>query len=457
MRVALINPTVEGIKASEVPLNLGYIAGYLEQNGIEVKIIDQMAGDDVSREINVYSPDIVGITSMTAMVVEAYRIADMCRRIGILTVMGGEHPSAMPEEALEHADVVVVGEGEIAMLDIVKERITSGIVSRASLKDIDELPLFPWRLIKLDSYLHMTNETKLATLAFLGSALSSTKVTCFLTSRGCPFRCIFCHNSLSLRQSPVRFHSAERVLEEIRRLKADYGVEAIAFLDENFLVNKPRLEEICHKMIEEKLGILWSCASSAHFVDLKTTRMIQEAGCRQVAFGLESGSQRILDVLGKSTTVEQNKEAIKICKEAGLLIHGSFMLGSPTETVEDVRLTQKFILESNIESYRINITTPYPGTKLWELCNKQIPRPVNWRRFEAGNLEVYPYTTFSKGKLVRLFLEASLVKPAIYQRDWRPAPRHLKESICWLLRHPLTAAKIILGKYVMRKNEKRKK
>jgi len=357
MKVALINPTIKEIKASEAPLHLGYIAGYLEQNGIEVKIIDQMAGDDVSREINVYSPDIVGITSMTAMVSEAYRIADMCRRIGILTVMGGEHPSAMPEEALEHADVAVVGEGEIAMLDIVRKRITSGIVSRPSLKDIDELPLFPWHLIKQDFYLHMSNETKLATLAFLGSALSSTKASSLLTSRGCPFQCILCHNSL--RQSHIRFHSAERVLEEIRCLKADYGVEAIAFLDENFLVNKPRLEEICHKMIEEKLGILWSCATSAHFLDLKTARMIREAGCRQIASGVESGSQRILDVLNKSVTVEQNKKAIKICKEAGLLVHGSFMLGSPTETVEDVRLTQKFILETDIESYRIN-TAPHP-------------------------------------------------------------------------------------------------
>ncbi len=449
IKVALINPTIKELQASEVPLHLGYIAGHLEQNGIEVIIIDQAAGDDVEREIDSYRPDIIGISSMSAMIGEAYRIADMCRNRGILTVMGGEHASALPEEAQEHADVVVAGEGEIAMLDIVRKKITSGIISGPQLEDIDDLPLYPWHLINQTYYLNLSNETKLATLAFLGSRLSSAKTSSFLTSRGCPFHCTFCHNSL--RQVHFRFHSAERIVEEMKRLRVDYGVEAIAFLDENFLLNKTRLEKICRTIRKEKLSVLWSCASSAHFVDAQSVRMIRDAGCRQVSFGVESGSQRILDILNKSVTVEQNKKAIKICREAGLIVHGSFMLGNPTETVEDVKLTQKFILETDIESYRINITTPYPGTKLWELYHEQIPRPIDWHRFEAStNIETYPYTPFSREELKRLFFETSLIKPAIYKRDWKMALRYPKETISWGIRHPLTATRIIAGKYNMR-------
>ena len=455
MRIALINPMSKGMKVTTEPLNLGYIAGYLEQNGVEVKIIDQMAGEDIKKEINAYHPDIVGITSMTPMVIDAYRIADMCRKMKILTVMGGPHPSALPEEALEHADVVVVGEGETAMLAIVKEGITSGIVCRAYLNNLDEVPLYPRHLMKQDFYLSAASETKKYMLSFLGPNLDSIKSAALLTSRGCPFRCIFCRNSL--RQAPVRFHSAERVLEEIRHLKADYDVEAMIFLDENFLVNKPRFEEICRVMIKEKFGILWGCMTSSHYLDRRTAKMIQEAGCRQVSFGIESGSQRILDVLNKSVTVEQNREAIKICKEAGLLVAGSFMVGSPTETAEDVILTQKFMLENELESYRVNITTPYPGTKIWQLCKEQMPRPFNWNGFDQSNFRVYPYSPFSKAKLGRLFLETALVKPSVSPRDWRTALRYPKESLRWLFRHPITAAKIILGTYDTRKNGNKNK
>jgi len=455
MKIALINPTSKEVKVTIEPLNLGYIAGYLERHGIKVKIIDQMAGDDIKKEIRTYHPDIVGITSMTPMVTNAYRIADMCRRMKILTILGGSHPSALPQEALGHADIVVAGEGEKAMLAVVQEGITSGIVSHPYLDNLDDAPLFPRHLMKQYFYLGGASETKKYMLDFLGEGLHSIKSAALLTSRGCPFRCIFCRNSL--RQSPVRFHSAERVIEEIRRLKADYGVSAMVFLDENFLVNKPRLEKICQAMINEKFGILWGCMTSSHYLDRQTAAMIRQAGCRQVNFGIESGSQRILDVLKKSVTVEQNKEAIRVCRETGLLAAGSFMIGNPTETVEDVRLTQKFMLENELDSYRVNITTPYPGTEIWQRCNKQIHKPFNWKGFDQSNFRVYPYTPFSKAELGKLFLETALIKPSVSPRDWKTSFRYPKESVRWLFRHPITAAKIVLGRYDIRKNGKNKK
>jgi len=445
MKVALVNPGRGRRWAVSEPLNLGYIAGYLEQNGIEVKIIDQIAGQDVKEEIEHYGPDIIGLTAVTPLAPSVYKIADMCREKGILTVMGGVHASVMPEEALTHADIVVVGEGEMAMLDIINRGTKSGIVSYPYVKNIDDFPPPARHLIKQDFYFNILDKIR-DLMAFLPFVPPSTKVATLLTSRGCPFRCIFCHNSW--RQTPVRFHSAERVLSEIKQLKEDYGVEALFFMDDNFLANKPRVEEICRMMIEEKLDIIWGCNASSHYINPSTAQMIREAGCRELDFGWESGSQRILDVLNKSTTVERNREAIRICKEAGLMVTGTFMIGNPTETVEDIKLTQQFILENDIDTYGVCITTPYPGTKLWDWCDEQglIPKSFDWSHFNQGDLEVRACDTISARELRRIYLEIFGAKQVGFSRALRRALWHPKESATWVLQHPAATAGIMLGK-----------
>jgi len=447
MKVALVNPGRGRRWTISEPLNLGYIASYLEQSNIEVRIIDQLAGQDVRKEIDSYGPDIVGITAVTPLAPIAYKIADMCRQKGILTVMGGVHASVMPEEALTHADIVVVGEGETAMLDIINRGVKSGIVSHPYLKNIDELPPPARHLMRQDFYLNILDKIR-DLMAFLPFVPPSTKVATLLTSRGCPFQCIFCHNSW--RQTPVRFHSAQRVISEIKHLKEAYGVEALFFMDDNMLANKPRLEEICRIMIEEGLDITWGCNTSSHYINPRTAQMIWEAGCREVDFGWESGSQRILDVLNKPITVERNREAIKICKEAGMLVTGTFMIGNPTETIEDIKLTQQFIKEheNDIDTYGVCITTPYPGTKLWDWCNEQglIPKSFNWSHFNQGDLKVSACETISARELRRIYLEIFGAKQVGFSRALRRGLWHPKESITWVLQHPLVAARIVLGK-----------
>lgn len=445
MKVALVNPGRGKRWTVSEPLNLGYIASYLEQNDIEVKIIDQLAGQDVKKEISAYGPDIVGITATTPLAPVAYKIADMCRGKGILTVMGGVHASVMPEEALTHADIVVVGEGETAMLDIINNGIRSGIVSHPYIKDIDELPSPARHLMRQDFYLRKLDALG-EILAFLHFFPPSTKVATLLTSRGCPFRCIFCHNSW--RQTPVRFHSAERVLSEIRELKEIYGVEAIFFMDDNILANKPRLEKICRMIIEEKLDIAWGCNASSHYANPRIAQMIREAGCREVVFGWESGSQRILNVLEKRTTVERNREAIRICKQAGLVVTGTFMIGNPTETIQDIKLTQQFIKDNDIDMHAVCITTPYPGTKLWDWCNEQglIPRSFSWSHFNQNDLKVSACDTIPAKELRKLYLETFGAKGVRPSRVWKRGLWHPKESITWVLQHPLVAARILLGK-----------
>jgi hypothetical protein len=206
---------------------------------------------------------------------------------------------------------------------------------------------------------------------------------------------------------PVRFHSARRVVSEIQHLVEAYDIEGLAFTDECFTINKRRLREICQLMETNRLHrLIWECQTRVDQVDKKTLKTMKEAGCAQIAFGFESGSQRILDVLNKKTTVEQNKQAVRLCKEVGLRIRGCFMIGNPTETLEDIEATRRFIDENDIDYVSVFLTTPYPGTKLWDWCEVQglIPKPLDWAIFTTF-VETTPFAcnTIPVEKLKRLY------------------------------------------------------
>jgi len=402
MKVALIAPGKDSRFAVQEPLNLGFIASYLEKNDIEVRIIDELAGQSVEEKLSEYRPNIVGITATTPLVTDAYRIAKICKKMGILTVMGGVHARVLPEESLQHVDIVVKGEGEIAMLDIVKNGIRSGIVSRPYIQNIDEIPHPARHLMDMNFYLRTKDRLPHTYLYFVPP---HTKTAAILTSRGCPYNCIFCHNSW--RGIPYRFNSAERVISEIGQLIEVYGIQALFFIEDNLFANKPRLRKICELMKKNGFDIIWGCNARVNNVDLETLTIAKEAGCRQVTFGFESGSQRILDVLNKKTTVEQNKEAIELCKQVGIIPQGTFMIGNPTETKEDIRKTQQFIKEHDIESVGICITTPYPGTELWKWCEEHnlIPESFSWSDFTYDRVPIPVCDTIPPKELDRLIIE----------------------------------------------------
>jgi radical SAM superfamily enzyme YgiQ (UPF0313 family) len=399
MKIALINPGKNPEFATSEPLNIEYLAGHLEKNRFEVKIIDELVGQKVEKEINKFSPDMVGITSTTPVVPDAYRIAEMCREKEILTVMGGVHVSALPEEALHHCDVVVKGEGELALLDIIKKNIKSGAISHHNIHDLDTVPMPARELVDMDYYLRVTGNY------FLHHISPNAKTGSLITSRGCTNRCIFCHNSW--RQIPLRFHSAERVVEEIKFLVENYDVEALFFMDDNLLANRPRFKKICELKKKEEIDITFACNSRTDTIDLESLKMARAAGCREISFGFESGSQRILNVLNKGTTVSKNRKAIQLCKKVGIMATGSFMIGNPTETVNDIRLTQKFIKENPLDFAGICIATPFPGTKLWDWCvqHNLVPEKVDWSKFAVGKLSVPCNDNLTPEEILQFFNE----------------------------------------------------
>ena len=442
-RVALINPGTNPQYAVQEPLHLGFIASYLEQNGVEVRLIDELAGQDVYRELSEYHPQVVGITATTPLARDAYRIADRCREIGLLTVMGGVHASTLPQEALQHADVVVVGEGEIAMLDIVKGGIASGIVTRPYIRDIDRVPPPARHLMQMDFYLRSKDRIPGTYLYFVPQG---ARVAAILTSRGCPYSCIFCHNSW--RGTPYRSHSPERVISEIRRLIREYRIGYLFFIEDNFFADKGRVTKICEMMIAEGIRLAWGANARVDGVDPGILQVAKRAGCKQVTFGFESGSQKVLDVLNKKTTVEQNMRAIELCNKVGIIPQGTVMVGNPTETVEDVRETQQFLRQAKIQSVGVCITTPYPGTVLWDWCREHnlVPPNFSWSDLDYHQVAIPACDTMSPEDIKRLQIESDqimaekptalpdFIREILKPANIRKAARHPSSAVSALIR-----------------------
>jgi radical SAM superfamily enzyme YgiQ (UPF0313 family) len=413
---------------------LEYIAAYLEKNGVEVKIIDEIAGQNVEKEIKKFNPEVVGVTATTLTVRDAYRVLDLCRELGIRTVIGGVHATALPNEAIKHADIVVQGEGEIAMLDILKNNIKRGIIQGQPVQNLDDLPVPARHLIDMEFYMLMLNN------AMMDYTSSNARPFGMMSSRGCPFQCIFCHNSC--RKIPLRFHSAARVIFEIESLVDKYGANALYFWDDNVMSNKPRFRETCKLLIERKLNITWGCATRVDAIDLDTLKLAYEAGCRELNFGFESGSQRMLNLMNKKTTVEQNYKAIDLCIEAGIKVRGTVIIGFPTETEEEIRMTQEFIKKAGEKGVNIGVCwlTVFPATELWNMCEENgILKPIetiDWSKFNVMHSSDFsPCTNIPIKRLRELFEETNMLT----------FKQKRKYSLSWIIKVMITKQRIFMN------------
>jgi len=406
-KVALINPGKNAAFAIQEPLNLGFIAAYLEKRGVQVRLIDQLAGDNVAQEIEDFSPDIVGITATTPTILEAYHIADWCRSRGIKTVMGGAHVSVLPEEALRHCDYVVRGEGEEAMWRIVSGNyFDSKIVSLPYIRNLDEVPSPSRHLMKMDFYLKTRDRLPDTYLYFVPPGTPTAAV---LTSRGCPYDCIFCHNTW--KGIPYRFHSVNHVIKELIDLIENYQTKAVFFIEDNLFVSRGRLKELCQQIKNYKLNLIWGGNARVDNIDPEILQIAREAGCRQITFGFESGSQKILDFLEKRTSVAKNYRAIKMCMDADIIPQGTFIIGCPNETIEDIDKTKSFIINSKLPSGGACIATPFPGTRLWKWCEDHglIPQKLDWSKFNYASVPIPMSKHLTSAELLKEKAEIDLL------------------------------------------------
>ncbi len=374
MRIALIQPETPGTEGWCPPLGLGYLGGVLEQTGHQVQLIDLNAVHCPDDELVRLAGDVdaVGITSTMASHREALRLSDLF--VGLPILFGGPQASARPEPYVARkGSVVFRGEAEISLTRFLAERAagrsgldTPGLVYSAAdgsivntgqaafIRKLDELPFPARHLFDMGAYT---------------VRLEGRPATNMMSSRGCPFDCIFCYHDYLGKL--YRARSPENIVAEIKTLQQTFDTGAILFYDDNFTLNRKRVEALCNLMIAEKLDVVWRCYGRVNSVDEPLLRRMKAAGCREVVFGVESGCQATLDRAHKRIRVEDSVRAVRLCREVGIFTKSYLMIGFPWETKADIEKTIDFIDELLPSQVHLVIVIPFPGTPLERMLHEQ--------------------------------------------------------------------------------------
>lgn len=374
MKVALIRPKYKTHLITP-PLGIGYISSYLKSKGWETKIIDglnlNLSNDEIVEICQNY--DIVGITCLSDFYLETL---DLCKKLKAhnkIVVLGGVHPTVLPQETLEEsgADYIIVGEGEIAfdkLLNFLTQNKIPNIpgiyykgkdnVEKSELVcNLDDLPFPDWEQIDPRFYQKAPH----------GALIKNYPVAPIMTTRGCPYQCKFCASPRFWGQR-LRFRSPENVIQEIEFLVNKFGVKEIHFEDDNLTLRREHVVKICNLILEKKIKISWATPNGirADRVDEELLKLMKRAGCYFVVFGVESGNQEILENINKSETLEDIERAVKMANKIGFLTQGFFIFGLPGETEETVKKTIEFAKKLPLDRAQFLILDLLPGSALWE-------------------------------------------------------------------------------------------
>jgi anaerobic magnesium-protoporphyrin IX monomethyl ester cyclase len=411
LHVTLVNPPYPSGSHQHppfTPLGLGYLAAVLEKNQYNVDVIDCQAlkctYEEYKSEVGKRQPDIVGITSTTLTYKSALRIAEITKEVcpNCLTLLGGSHVSFWDDKALQECpslDIVVRKEGENTMLEIAERaeadkdyydvvgttcRKDGEIVKnpdRPYIENLDSLP-FPahhlWPIERLRKY--------------------GTVVFPLVTSRGCVYWCDFCA-AVRMFGRRYRMRSPKSVVDELEYLQRTFGAQQFTFYDDAFTVDQDRAAEICEEIKKRKLKVKWDCETRVDMVTKELLLDMKEAGCFAVWFGVESGSQPVLDAMRKGISPAQTIKAFKWAKEVGLMTVANVVLGFPSETKETIWQTIKFIEKLNPSDVGYYIATPYPGTPLYEsVKEKGLLKVTDFNKYDTAT-PVFDMITMSEQEL----------------------------------------------------------
>jgi anaerobic magnesium-protoporphyrin IX monomethyl ester cyclase len=370
-----------GVPMRLPPLGLAYVAGALEKAGFQVEMLDnylfEKSIDDIKQTARKLNPEIVGITCSSPAYQQCVETAKAVKETlpSCKVVVGGWHPSYEPDSMLQHPEIdyVVMGEGEHATTELAThitrgedERAVAAIAGVAYkhegkvvknpqkfISDMDQIPFPARHLLPMQLY---DREIPY---------LKAKPVDTMNITRGCPFNCAYCETR-RLWGLGCRAFSPGIVVDEINHMATNYGTKGIYFLGDNFTINKKRTTELCELIKKSKIDIEWVCDTRADMISRDLLRTMKEAGLRTIWFGVESGSPRILEKINKGITLEQTVHAFKLCREVGLQIACSFILGIPGETANDMEATFKFAKKLDPDWCQFNIFVAVPGSGLYD-------------------------------------------------------------------------------------------
>lgn len=442
-------------KSGNLPhLGLLSLAAVLEREGYSVKYIDAKAlGLDIQEccnEVVKCQPRYVGITSVTPAISIAANLSKMIKaRLDSPIILGGVHVTAIPDDTMKRYqsfDVAVIGEGELTIVELLKAMDDNtplgevdGIVFRQGrdilqtksqklIANLDELPLPAWHLLpNLKKYYQ--------------PSFSSTKKlpsNHIITGRGCYGQCIFCDKSVV--GDKIRRHGADYVIKMMDVLHNKYGIMDLQIEDDVFVDQKKCAHEICDKLIEKKWALTWSIQSRVNNIDLDLLIKMKKAGCWRISYGIESGSQEILDFIKKDITVEQVENAVKLTRQAGIKVNGFFILGLPMETKDSIMKTIELLLKLELDYVCLHFFIPYQGTWAYKIANKYGFFKDDWGKKQHNIPDVFVPHGFS-------------IKELIYYRNKALLRFYLRPRVMFLwimsIRSPFDALKLMLGSLLL--------
>lgn len=417
-------------------LGICYIASVLEKNGHLVEIIDaHIEGFSFKKllsQLKNSKPDLVGVTFTTENRFQGFNVIRKIKQAlpNTLICAGGPHVSLAAEDTLSNIpelDFIVRGEGEETISELVNTitekkllenvkgisyRVGNKIYHnppRTLIQNLDNIPfparhLVPWE--KYNFILEVPDRGKLQTANLM-------------TSRGCPFNCNFCASSKMWGRT-CRTRSVDNILEEIEILRNKYKIEALWIFDDTFTVNKKRVQEFSNKLLERRWNLSWFCEVRVDTVDKELLTLMKKSGCYSIGFGVESGSQRILDeVIGKRIDLEQVREVAKTCKELGIISNPFFIFSHPGETKEDIEKTMDMIRTwPKPSSISLSLLHIYPGTKLEEIAKIKgiLPKDFSWTKENDPRITVLPT---AQGNVPIFIDKLSLRELSGYIFQWR--------------------------------------
>lgn len=393
-------------RALRAPDWLCYTAAVLKKSFIDVELYDFIANEWDKRQLQVLltrkRPDFVVLDSTTPSIYSDIECAKIAKKAGAKVIMVGTHASALPEETLKLSegkiDVIAIGEFDYTVRDIIqnwanldnvqgicylKDEKTYFTASRPLVEDLDSIPFPAWEHLNIMKYFDA------------GRLYPYINI---IGGRGCPYQCTFCQWPQLMFGHKYRFRSPENIVDEIEydlRLfpKLKYG--EFYFEDDTFTINTERASMICDEVKKRGLKINWSVNARPDIYDLKLFKHMKKTGCRQFLVGFESGDQGILDNIKKGLRKEKAEEFVNKAREAGIDVHGCFVLGLPGETKETMQRTIEFALDLNLNTLQFAAAVPLPGSEYYNYCLKKgLLKAKSWNDWldggEQGAIVEYP-------------------------------------------------------------------
>lgn len=426
-RILLVNPpyNIEVYKENKnfsvhPPVGLAYLAAFARKFGYEVEIIDANALNirrEMLIDIIVDHPSyVIGFTSVTATINLVSGICDeIKKRSDKILILGGQHATFRDKEVLtacNSIDYIVRGEGEMSMLRLLHRlklnKTAKGLMGityfednkiisnpdRPPIKNINKIPFPAWELLPRSKY----RLNGFQDIGFKGEQLGK-----LISTRGCPNKCTFC-SSAHFWGKP-RFRNVDNIFEELVYLTQKLKVRHIDFMDDCLTIPVSRFRGLCNRIIESNLNFKWSCYSRVQNISDELVRLMKKAGCFMVLLGIESGNQTIIDSIKKKITLEQVTNAVSLFKKHNIDCLGFFMIGLPEDTQETVQETVNFAKNLNLDFPFFSVTTPFPGTELydWFMANNLSPGSFEWNQLSTHGDTVYRTENLSSEEIKRLY------------------------------------------------------